>query len=281
MRSLAEVIMSGRWQAVVMALLGIPLISPAAVGLVTLRKGALEGAWVALAMLGMSVAVLFMVESGWLWYLLPSISFCCLVFVASLILRVWVSWSLCLVVTSLLGVLSNHIIFSSFDLREDLMAMASHSASELNRIEFEKMVELMLQNEHLKSSMAVGVVLGAFVSLVIARYWQALLYNPGGFKAEFQSLRIQPRQAFVAVAFGLALVYVANASTGHLTFILPLSLAGLGFVHWFLDRNKLAWMVWIAYVGLLLPVWNSILVLFLAGLGLVDAAVDLRKKISA
>lgn len=50
MRALAEFIMRGRPQACLVALVGVivPLIGPASVGLVTLRKGSFEGALVAL-----------------------------------------------------------------------------------------------------------------------------------------------------------------------------------------------------------------------------------------
>ena len=50
MRALAEFVMAGRFKAALVALLGnfLPLVSPAAVGLVVLRQGLTEGSLVLL-----------------------------------------------------------------------------------------------------------------------------------------------------------------------------------------------------------------------------------------
>jgi hypothetical protein len=40
--------------------------------------------------------------------------------------------------------------------------------------------------------LAAGNAVTAVLSLLLARYWQALLYNPGGFREEFHALRLPP-----------------------------------------------------------------------------------------
>src|SRR5690625_6353500 len=41
------------------------------------------------------------------------------------------------------------------------------------------------------------------LGLMLGRWWQALLYNPGGFKQEFNGLRLNTPQALVCVLAGL------------------------------------------------------------------------------
>ena len=45
-----------------------------------------------------------------------------------------------------------------------------------------------------KSSIAVfttwTIILNTFLGVVIARWWQSIIFNPGGFKEEFQSIRL-------------------------------------------------------------------------------------------
>ncbi len=67
---------------------------------------------------------------------------------------------------------------------------------------------------------------------MLARYWQAALYNPGGFGEEFRALRYPP-----ALAMGLALGVIAVASLGaeYRTWAMigavPLTFAGVALVH--------------------------------------------------
>jgi hypothetical protein len=62
----------------------------------------------------------------------------------------------------------------------------------------------------MNAMMASGLVVSLILTLLLARWWQSLLYNPGGFRAEFYRLRL-PR------TLGLAAVVVtvlALADTG-------------------------------------------------------------------
>jgi hypothetical protein len=80
--------------------------------------------------------------------------------------------------------------------------------------------------------MGAGTGMSAVLCLFLGRYWQAALYNPGGFGEEFRTLRYPP-----AVAAGLALGMIALASLGPeyrtwaMICALPLSFAGIALVH--------------------------------------------------
>ena len=80
--------------------------------------------------------------------------------------------------------------------------------------------------------MGVGAGMTAVLCLLLARYWQALLYNPGGFGGECKALYYPP-----AVAALLALLTVGLASMGAsyrtwaMICVIPLMFAGLALVH--------------------------------------------------
>jgi hypothetical protein len=46
---------------------------------------------------------------------------------------------------------------------------------------------------------ALMYALGVLAGLFLGRWWQAILYNPGGFKKEYLTLRSQPKLAIATV----------------------------------------------------------------------------------
>jgi hypothetical protein len=80
--------------------------------------------------------------------------------------------------------------------------------------------------------MGAGTALTSVMCLLLARYWQAALYNPGGFGQEFKALYYP-----VPVSTALAVAAIALASLGvqyrtwAVICLLPLTFAGLALVH--------------------------------------------------
>src|SRR5690606_20902856 len=68
--------------------------------------------------------------------------------------------------------------------------------------------------------------------LLLARYWQAALYNPGGFGVEFRALRYPAgvTTLLVAVAVGL-IVFGLQLRTWSMICVIPLTFAGLALIH--------------------------------------------------
>lgn len=114
------------------------------------------------------------------------------------------------------------------------------------------------------------VVLG----LLLGRYWQALLYNPGGFGEEFRNLRLRP--GFALLASGLMLAAGLSDSTmlfgasvvAASVFVFP----AFAVAHAVVARFKVggAWLVPV-YLGLLFMPY--VYVLF----GLMDVFVNWRR----
>ncbi|MCB1863982.1 MAG: hypothetical protein KDG50_01000 [Chromatiales bacterium] len=119
-------------------------------------------------------------------------------------------------------------------------------------------------------------------SLLLARAWQAALYNPGGFADEFRALRLG--QAFaIATAAALALAMFVPAPVGLWArdVVAPLAIVcaiqALAVAH---DMVALrgAGRVWLVlmYIAMALTLPQSVAVL--AVLGIADSFVDLRRR---
>jgi hypothetical protein len=74
--------------------------------------------------------------------------------------------------------------------------------------------------------------LSCVLSLLLARWWQSLLYNPGGFRTEFHALRFSPVTSSVLVVLVLAASTLGlEYRPWAVMFAVPLAIAGLGLVH--------------------------------------------------
>ena len=120
----------------------------------------------------------------------------------------------------------------------------------------------------------------ATLSLLLARSWQAKLFNPGGMKREFHELRF----GRIVSAVGLLCLLVAQATGFEVLNSVAMVLAtlftiqGMAVVHCAVDRLGLrtAWLV-AAYVLLLMFVPYSLMIIGL--LGISDAWLDYRNRI--
>ena len=137
----------------------------------------------------------------------------------------------------------------------------------------------------MNSIMAASVVVSLMIVLLMARWWQSLLYNPGGFGAEFRRLRL-PRLPMLAVtATLLALVALAGFQSGawhprYSTDLLVIvstlyAFQGLAAIHDFVAVRRLSsgWLIGL-YVILLVEALPA--VLLLVATGLADSLMDRR-----
>ena len=120
----------------------------------------------------------------------------------------------------------------------------------------------------------------ALLGVVVARWWQALLFNPGGFQQEFQGIRLESK-----VGLGcLLLVILGFTLLSEFQFWLqlasiPLIVCGLSLLHYTAKVKKAGgyWLV-LMYLGLFLgPVMSGLLV----ALGAIDSVLNLRARLVA
>lgn len=276
MIALANFIMRSRINALVVAL-GFSLVplfsflSSAAVALVTLRKGSSEGALVLLA----SLAPALIYSDG---LLISHYGVSVAVYICALMLRQSVSLLTAVTTATFCGIgMIVAMTQWSADMLKPLEAMLSHSLaaqpSELTGAEIEEIAHLFTLQ-----ILGVGFFLSIITSLFLGRWWQACLYNPGGFQQEFHQMRMSPMHAtaLFAVAFMASQIEADEAAMAIMA-LLPIMFAALGLVHNLVKVNQtnIAWLV-LFYISVLVMSAFGMMMLLL--IGLADSIFDFRKK---
>ena len=188
--------MRGRWQALAVAVLGagsllFGWISAAAVALVTLRQGVASGGWLVFWALLPAVVV------SWLSGDPGSVLLLLGVFVLAVVLRATVSLALAVAASALVGLISGGgLLLIGADFLAQLVDVFAALLEQLqSNVATEESMALVLSapsTVQVAGILAAGNAVTAVLSLLLARYWQALLYNPGGFREEFHALRLPP-----------------------------------------------------------------------------------------
>ena len=280
MLALAKFIMARRFNAILVAAFGnfLPLISPGAVGLVVLRKGLVEGALVSIWAVLPLLVMLYSsgMNTAMVWASLFSVV---AVFFGASVLAQSQSWALVLkavVGFSLaLGLAMKFMLPGDVEsVRTGLIELFAQVQPEANKLNFEP-TDLFVAG-----LLAWVIALTAIASLLLARWWQSLLYNKGGFSIEFHGLRFNRISAlvmFVGVT-GCYLLGQEYIAWGNLIG-LPLLLGGIALVHHAVAFAQIGsfWLV-IFYIGLviLLGPLSAVLV----GLGFLDSIVDFRSRLA-
>ncbi len=297
MKFLAEYIMKGRVQAMTvassLALLSllfppVSIVSSASVALVTLRRGASEGFYV-LIISCLAAAVLGVLLIGsYQFALLYGLALWLPVWLISIVLREGRYLGIAIEIAVALGILG----VVGFYL------YVPEPAALWNSI-LTQMVQPVLNNpevpaDEIKQSLvrfsrimtgaiAAGLVYGLLFGLFLARWWQATLYNPGGFRAEFLELRLHPQFAFMTlIVLAIALTtsgMVAEVCWNIVVLLFVLyTIAGTAALHAsFANMKSGRFMVPFLYITLVMIPHVAIAV---ALFGLGDTWLNLRNKIS-
>ena len=277
MRALAEFIMRGRVQAALVAFFGnlLPLISPAAVSLVTLNKGLSEGALLTLwALLPLLIA--FFVSDINAMVTLSSIVGVIGVMAASELLRISASWARTLVFVVVFSGVAALVLDFLFAEQAEVFELVV--ANLFREIQQQQENAFIPGRNFLLGVIGYVIALTSVICLVLGRWWQAMLYNPGGFKSEFHQLRLGVGSAAILVA-GVVVCNVASQEFSSWVGLLglPLLLGGLALVHYSVAFYQLGghWLV-IFYVVLFTV---SPLSLVLIGLGFLDSIMNIRSRL--
>jgi len=286
MRALAEFIMRGRVQAtlVVAGAAVLPLLfwlSAAAVCLVLLRRGSDALSVLGVGVLSVLVSWHFLQDPTALLVLLGTCGL-------ALVLRAGYSWNRVLLVSTAVGLLcavSLGTVFGSFI--ESLAQTFQHVMPLVMGESYEKLsadqkaVLASLAVPLLIISTAVSLQVFSVLCLILGRYWQALLYNPGGFGREFRAIRIPKR-----VALSLLAVMCVAPLIGWSALILlplcsvPLFFAGLSLLHGLVAQKKLASFWLVGFYVTVLPLMHLIGPLFVV-LAIVDSLIDIRGRLAS
>ena len=286
MRAIAEFVMRGRPQAIGVCLIGASLppihwLCSAVVSLVVLRKGIGEGAFV-LLWTCLPLLVFFVVYED----VTPVIALLGTVSLAY-ILRVTASWGITLGAAVIIAAIGSLIFeMTAADLMNQLVDSYLGFLAEIQAGAGDAQgagLALILPTEQEARSILFGyIALGYAVSmvafLILARWWQSLLYNPGGFGQEFHQLRLSPTLGIVLM-LGLLMCLGIDGLMRWLNLLtVPLLIASIGFVHWIVAEKKLS-RSWLVSFYVLMTFMFQVIMPILATLALMDSWFNLRKYI--
>lgn len=296
MSNLAAFIMKGRIQAVLcLVLLTVlswmlslaSLLAAAALALPTLRKGGREGGMIA----AMAFAIVILAGgliigevnqvaalTGITWFPVMAIA---------LILRTSANMGLSILGATGIGILAVIGIFGFVDdpgalWTEQWQLIVNQMAQRADGGMQPEVVNrtMAMFSRFVTGGIVAGLTLSWTLSLMLARWWQAGLYNPGGFRAEFVQLRM-PQWA--ALGF-LGLLVLAVMDTGLSTLAINIALpmimtflvAGFSVLHAKLSESP-AGGFWLAgiYIGLL---FIPPLIPIIALVGLSDPWLNWRQR---
>jgi hypothetical protein len=283
MRALAEFIMRGRMQAtlVVVVSAALPLLfwlSAAAGSLVLLRRGWSDAIGI--------LAWALLPAAGW-WYFGEPRPLLVLIGALglALLLRANLSWNRVLLCSVAFGLVYGLVLGAEF--REPIDAMA---------LELQKLMPQMLDGVHQQmsvderarlDSLIAPVLTGliaallqivSLLSLMLGRFWQAQLYNPGGFGREFRALRL-PIPLAMLLLVGMLLGPNLGPQMAMLTPLcsVPLAFVGIALLHGVVAQGRLGkfWLVGL-YITLLL--FMQLTYPLLVVLAIVDSLIDFRGR---
>lgn len=268
-------------------IVGIPLIGWLAtivVGLVTLRQGAAEGLIVLCWSAVPAVVMSFVATDAYL--LSQVITSGIVVWFLALMLNTRYSWSHLIEIMAWFAIAAILIAHGMSDniyafWTAKLNAIVAH----YNQVYADDGFKLSLsaKNTYYITHIATGffvsmVLLNAVFNLLVARWWQARLFNPGGFQREFLGIRLSYR---LVITFAV-LALLAVLKVEWVLDLFPVVMVAF-FVGGFSVMN--AWLLHLKHGRILMILFLVLLILRFMFVGvavmivaMVDSIVDVRKR---
>ncbi len=285
MRALADFIMRGRMQAIVVVAgsAALPMLfwlCAAAGSLVLLRRGLNDALGVLVWAVLPALAWWYFGDPRTLLVLLGS-------FGLALLLRNRSSWPRVMLCSVGLGVLYAWALGVVFG--EPIAALATELQKVLPDMLSEAYQQLSVEEQTRLGALLIPVLTGllaallqivTLLSLMLGRYWQASLYNPGGFGLEFRALRFTPLPAMVLLAgmllgpsLGIQMAMLAPLCS------VPLVFAGIALVHGLVAKNRMS-RFWLVGLYVTLVLFMQLIYPLLAVMAIVDSLFDFRGRAS-
>ncbi len=295
MKGLAAWIMKGRTQAasaaslfLVLALIVTPsgLFSAAVIGLVTLRLGAREGVWVAFLSTLVSAVLGGLLFGQPLALPVAGLALWVPMMGLALVLRTTRSLRLAVeaaVVAAALLVVVQHLMLD--DVTAHWKGVLSDYAQQILDPAVVSEAERRMMVDQLAPWMAGGLaaawLVQSLLALFLARGWQALLYNPGGFATEFRSLRLG-RWLLVVVPLlllaGMAEDRPGLAGQTALVGMTAFLFQGVAAVHGLVARSKNGGL-WLAGFYFMLVIGMPASFTLVSAFGFADGLIDFRTRV--
>ncbi len=293
---LASFILKGPSQAALvaasMAILGIAVppaawVSAAAIVLVTLVNGPKNGLiTTALSSLGAGIFAYLIFSSPQVALVFVLLAWLPAWVIAS-ILRQTVSLAYSLQVLTVISLLAVVIIYQlapniGEHWREPLdimVAQLAEQSEDFSLAELKRTEDWVIT--FLPGLFVGSVMFGTMLSLFLARWWQAIFYNPGGFGKEFQSINLGKFSALCAMAILLIAMAVGNVfSVALVTVVFVLyAVQALSLLHAVIKIRQVntAWLFAIYLIIFFIPQVLLLLIL----LSFADPWLGIRRRVAS
>ena len=252
----------------------VPLLSwlsTAIVSLVVLRKGALEGALVLLwTLLPLGAILYFFGQPD------PSpVTALIGTAIMAYVLRVTVSWELTFAIAIVLSA-AGSLVFQ-YTAADVLVLIVEVYIDYTKQLSVEMTYEAA--EKQIVGLYATGKAYAMLALLVLARWWQSQLYNPGGFQKEFHDIRITPILSTVLVSLMLVCFVFKDQLGAWLPLLtVPLAVSGIAIVHWVVSYREMS-VYWLTFAYLFLLFFLQLAYPMLAALALMDSYLNIRQRV--
>lgn len=279
MKALAQWAMTGRWQATAAAglSLAVPLlfwIGAAVLALVILRQGFRDGGRVVLWSLLPAVAWL---AAGDPTPLLVAVG----TSLAAIVLRQLIRLDLAVMTAGVLGIVAYLILPL---LLSEVLPQVEQASQNAVTEALQSNPQLLAELQPMVGPMISGVLaalhaLVVILCLLLGRYWQSALYNPGGFGQEFKQLRLPLAYSLPVLLVSLAAGQLQPELAGVTPVLsVPLMIAGLALFHGLVTKSR-ASSNWMVLVYLALVVFGPYMYTLLIFGALLDSIFNLRARL--
>ena len=256
------------------------ILSGTPLALVTLRKGVTFGTQVALLSLALTLLATLALNMPPALPLAFLVSVWIPVLCCAEVLRKTQSQGMMVLCAGAAGLLFTASIYARLDELQNwwqdlFQRLQDYGLSQLDAAQLEQANQLV--TSLLSALFASGFVLGLISALLLARWWQSALFNPGGFREEFHALRLPRALVFATMVGLLGLLLVPSFTSGAIrdAVILMLSLylfQGLSVMHYYFYTRGIPRIGSIGLYGTFFVLPHFIL-LFVTCVGLVNACV--------
>ncbi len=269
--------------ALVCALL--PFLSWLAViilALVTLRLGAKEGAVILLFIVIPQVGFALYGHSNMMVYNLFAGAI--MVYVLAAVLRGSHNWALVLIIGVAIALAVILIIHGSIDninhwWEQKMLSYLQELKSNVAVDSTEQQASILRLAKFATGLQAAILLLVDFVWLMIARYWQSLLFNPGKFQSEIQNIRL-PKWCGAVLVSIMALSYFSEwpvLMDFMPIMLVPFIIAGLSLTH-FVVKVRQANMFWLILCYIALALFLPYMGMALVLIAITDSVMNLRLR---
>lgn len=188
----------------------LSVLSSGAVALVTLRKGAYEGLIILICSGVAAVVLATLISVPYLFIALYVLVLWLPIWLIAIVLREGRHISLAIQIAVLIGILC---VIGYYIVNADPASMWEQVMTKMIPAnapvdDAKRMITLL--SPYMTGVAAAGGVFGMSLGLFLGRWWQAILYNPGGFRQEFLALKMPQALALVS----LAIIATATFSSG-------------------------------------------------------------------